>query len=175
LIYVFYTADFETSIDIMRFQVLGSVFRVASWPIGFVVLAKGHSLLFLISDLSFYVIFFGLTFMYLSHMGLIITGIAYGAAYLFQAILVHFVAYRLNGYVPTKKNVFYISLQACFVMILLYTSTKSLIASYVLGSLMMLATATYCFVEINRITDHAIPRFFKQYIGRYSKLFIDRD
>ena len=41
VIHLLYSAQFEPAVDILRWQILGVLGRVVSWPVGFVLLAKG--------------------------------------------------------------------------------------------------------------------------------------
>jgi PST family polysaccharide transporter len=45
-----YTASFAPAVEVLRWQVLGYVLRVASWPLGFVILAAGDGTTFFWSE-----------------------------------------------------------------------------------------------------------------------------
>lgn len=47
---VFYSADFYHAADLLRWFAIGCIGRVISWPLGFVILAKGRSRLFAMSE-----------------------------------------------------------------------------------------------------------------------------
>jgi len=51
VIELFYSAKFEPAVEILRWICLGMVLRVASWPLGYVLIAKGEGTLFFWTEL----------------------------------------------------------------------------------------------------------------------------
>jgi len=49
-LHLFYSGDFATGAGIIRWQVLGVFVQVFSWPIGYILLAKGRRRLFVVSE-----------------------------------------------------------------------------------------------------------------------------
>ena len=50
IIKLFYTSEFYESIDLLQWFAVGCIGRVVSWPLGYIVLAKGLSKLFVITE-----------------------------------------------------------------------------------------------------------------------------
>jgi PST family polysaccharide transporter len=92
--HVLYSAQFAPATVLLRWQVLGDVLKVASWPLGFVLLAAGDGKAFFwsesVTNLLTAVLIVGLT----PVLGLRITGISYLATYVFYLPVVYRLARR---------------------------------------------------------------------------------
>jgi len=82
VIQIFYTGAFSQATDLLRWFVFGCLGRVVSWPMGFIMLAKGKSRLFLITETIF-----GLTHVALLWVGLKVNGLT-GVAMAFMALYI---------------------------------------------------------------------------------------
>ncbi len=60
VISVFYTSKFGGAVEILRWLCLGMTLRVISWPMGFIIVAKGVQNLLIFSELSWTVVYLGL-------------------------------------------------------------------------------------------------------------------
>lgn len=92
VIHVLYTPDFEPTVEILRWQVLGDVLKVASWPLGFIILAAGAGKTFFWTETAVLLLMGGFTAGFVGTSGLKITGVAFLAAYLAYLPLVYFLA-----------------------------------------------------------------------------------
>lgn len=81
VIHLLYSSAFMPAVDVLRWQIMGDVFKVASWPLGFVILAAGAGKTFFISDSIVFLLMGGLVAGLSSTVGLKITGIAFLACY----------------------------------------------------------------------------------------------
>ncbi len=97
IIQIFYAESFAAAVPVLRWCLLGALGRVLSWPLGFVMLAKGRGRLYFVTELlgaSVHVAAvygFGLLF------GLAGAGVAFMAMYVFYTVLMLIVAHRLIG------------------------------------------------------------------------------
>src|ERR1019366_2843077 len=60
VIHLLYAASFTPAIEILRWQVLGDVFKVASWPLGFLILAAGDGKTFFLTETASMLVLAGL-------------------------------------------------------------------------------------------------------------------
>lgn len=81
VIHLLYSADFGTAADILRWQLLGDVLKVLTWPLGFVVLAMGAGRIFILSQTLGAAAMVGVTWVALPVMGVTATGVAFIAMY----------------------------------------------------------------------------------------------
>jgi PST family polysaccharide transporter len=98
VIHLLYSASFTPAIEVLRWQVLGDVLKVASWPLGFIILAAGDGKTFFWSETAAWLVTAGLIGMLVPTIGLRITGIAYLAMYIFYLPLVYWLARRRIGF-----------------------------------------------------------------------------
>lgn len=94
----FYSAAFVEGADVARWQILGVFLRVVSWPLGYVLVAKGKSVLFTLSELIFGVINVVLIFLCMKFWSLEGVGISFALSYLAYTIMMVFVAFRLTEF-----------------------------------------------------------------------------
>jgi O-antigen/teichoic acid export membrane protein len=98
LIHLLYAKSFTPAIQILRWQVLGDVLKVASWPMGFVIIASGDGKTYFWSETVPWLISTGLITGLAPVMGLQITGIAYLVMYTAYLPLVYWLSRRRIGF-----------------------------------------------------------------------------
>lgn len=94
VIHLLYAKSFAPAVEILRWQVLGDVLKVASWPLGFLILAQGDGKTFFLSETGFWIVAAGLIVGLTPILGLRIGGIAYFVAYALYLPLMYFLARR---------------------------------------------------------------------------------
>lgn len=92
VIHLLYSAAFTPAVDVLRWQILGDVLKVASWPLGFIILASGDGKSFFWSDTTALLLMGGLTAWLLPYFGLQSVGIAFFLMYVFYLPLVWLLA-----------------------------------------------------------------------------------
>jgi len=101
---LFYSPKFYAAVEILRWISLGTLMQVVSWPMGFIVLAKGRPSIFLASDLGWTIVYLGLAWFLVHNYGLEGAGMAFFASYLFHLLLNYAIARRLSGFRWSKSN-----------------------------------------------------------------------
>lgn len=81
VISILYSSDFIPANSLLQWQVAGTFLKVLSWPIAFILLAKNKGLLFLLSEVAYYIIYLLSGYILSSDYGLNAWGIAYLVAY----------------------------------------------------------------------------------------------
>ena len=94
VIHLLYAASFTPAIEILRWQVLGDILKVASWPLGFLILAAGDGRTFFSTETASWIVTTGFITALVPLFGLPITGMAYLATYAFLLPLVYWLARR---------------------------------------------------------------------------------
>ncbi|MDO9010550.1 MAG: O-antigen translocase [Gallionella sp.] len=94
VIHLLYSSAFAPAVDVLRWQILGDVLKVASWPLGFVILAAGAGKTFFWTETLVLLLMGGLIAGLLPVIGLQITGIAFLACYAVYLPLVYVLAMR---------------------------------------------------------------------------------
>jgi O-antigen/teichoic acid export membrane protein len=98
VIHLLYAASFTPAVEILRWQVLGDVLKVLSWPMGFLILAAGDGKTFFGSEALSWMVSTGLIVGLAPVMGLQIAGIAYLVMYAVYLPLVYWLARRRIGF-----------------------------------------------------------------------------
>jgi O-antigen/teichoic acid export membrane protein len=93
-----YTTDFAPAVEILRWQVLGDVLKVVSWPLGFVILAAGDGKTFFWTETCALALMGGLIVGLAPSMGLRFAGMAFLICYILYLPLVYVLARRRIGF-----------------------------------------------------------------------------
>lgn len=94
VIQLLYSSAFMPAVEVLRWQILGDVLKVASWPLGFVILAAGAGKIYFWSETLVLLLMGGLIAGLTPILGLKITGIAFLVCYLVYLPLVYWLAKR---------------------------------------------------------------------------------
>lgn len=102
---LFYAAGFDGAVEVLRWQVLGIMGRVISWPMASLMVANGHGPtclgLQIVSDLVHLL----LVWIGLQQFGVVGAGMAFAGWYVFHAILLRRVAGAMTGFKWSAVNV----------------------------------------------------------------------
>jgi len=92
VITLLYSSEFAEAARILQWQTVGNVFKLASWPLGFIFVAAAQSRIFLLVQLAWNFLFIALMWLTIPIMGLLSSGIAFLAAYLLTLTMVFYFA-----------------------------------------------------------------------------------
>jgi PST family polysaccharide transporter len=104
VIKVFYSGKFDPAIDLLRWQMLGVLLKVFSWPIGFIILAKGAGKLFILTETLAYLMSLVSSWLCINWFGLVGAGVAFFIMYTFSGLIVFIVVRRLFGFTWSTSN-----------------------------------------------------------------------
>ncbi|WP_075215002.1 O-antigen translocase [Mongoliimonas terrestris] len=105
-----FSADFAEAVPILKWQIVGDVFKLAAWPLGFLLLARGASVAFVLTDAAWAILYIGLLAFLLPQVGLVATGSAFALAYAGYFALMVVVAGRDFGQRLTRRNALLVAL-----------------------------------------------------------------
>lgn len=98
VIELLYTVEFTEAAAILQWQTLGNVLKLASWPIGFILVASARSGLFLFIETFWNALFLSLIWVGLPRFGLEATGFVFAGAYLVYFLIVYAVVRRVHDF-----------------------------------------------------------------------------
>lgn len=103
LIALLYSPDFTEAPQLLRWQCLGILLRVASWPLGYVLVARGEARLYLVTEVAAHVVHMFAFWWLVRGQGL--EGAAFGlvACYLFYLPLIYVVVRRISSFAWTDR------------------------------------------------------------------------
>ena len=104
VIQVFYSAKFGPAVEVLRWICLGMILRVASWPMSYVVLAKGARQVAFWTELAGNVVQVGLVWLCLLGFGLKGTGIAFFGGYVLYWLLMYTIVRSMSAFRWSAAN-----------------------------------------------------------------------
>lgn len=96
IIELLYSPSFHPAADVLRWQVLGDILKIISWPLAFVIAAAGAGRTFLITECLGSGVFVLVTWIALPLMGITATGLSFVAMYLIYLLVVYWIVRRKN-------------------------------------------------------------------------------
>ena len=103
-IMLFYSQKFGGGVEILRWLCLGMFLRVLTWPMGFIIMAKGERKIFFWTEILTNVGYVLLVWAGMKTFGLKGTGMAFFALYVFNSLAVYIIVGRLTGFAWSSEN-----------------------------------------------------------------------
>lgn len=148
-VWLLYSSEFNTTVDILRWQFLGDILKVASWPLGFILMALGASRLYFCTELTWNMCYLLVVWGGIAKWGLTSTGIAFFIAYFIIGVLIYIIVNNLTGFKLQKYNLYLILVLFAFAVIINIIGEYSHIASILIGSLFTILMATFSYRRIS--------------------------
>ena len=104
VIALFYSAKFGAAVGVLRWICLGTTLQVITWPMSFIIVAKGKQAIFFATELAWTVASLGLAWICVRSFGLNGAGIAFFGSYIFYGFLVYPIVHRLSGFRWSTAN-----------------------------------------------------------------------
>ena len=104
LMTMFYSGEFVAASELLRWICLGMAMRIVSWPVGYVIIARGDRRTFILTEAAWTIVNLSLSWLALTTIGLEGAGVAFFASYLFHAAMVFVVVGRQTGFRWTSDN-----------------------------------------------------------------------
>ena len=104
VIALFYTAKFGAAVPILRWICLGATLQVVTWPMGFIIVAKGKQGIFFLAELTWAVVALAMAWSCIRSFGLNGAGIAFFGSYVFHGILIYPIVRSLSSFRWSRIN-----------------------------------------------------------------------
>jgi enterobacterial common antigen flippase len=101
---LFYSSKFDGAIEILRWLCLGMTLRVVSWPMGFIIVAKGARNFLIFSELAWTIVYLGFAWIGINAFKLPGVGIAFFGSYIFHVAMIYLIVRRLSGFRWSSAN-----------------------------------------------------------------------
>jgi PST family polysaccharide transporter len=166
VIALFYSAKFSAAVGLLRWLCLGTALQVITWPMGFIILAKGRQNLFFWSELVWTVFYIGVAWLCIRSFGLNGAGIAFFAAYVFHVFLIYPIVRQVSGFRWSTEN--QRTALLFLALIALVFGGFSLLPfawAVLVGTLTFLASSVYSLRRIlNLVSLDRLPRPVRQFL-----------
>lgn len=161
VIALFYSDKFEPAGEVLRWQVLGSLGRVLSWPMGFILLAKGSRRMFLMTEISANVVHVALVLWGVRVFGLPGAGMAFFGVYVFYVLFMVVISRRESGFRWSPVNTRFMSwMLPTVVLAFVATAVLPPTPSMAAGGLVTAACGWFCLKGLVRhVPAHRLGRF----------------
>lgn len=155
---ILYSNAFSETATILRWQILGDIFKVVAWPMGFVMMAQGKGRLFLFAEVFWNTTYLLLVAYGIKYWGANATGISFFIAYLWLCFLNWYFSYKLIGFTPNKNIMLYTTLLFATAAIIMFTINKHNFTVMILGGFITLLVAVFSFTRITHSLGKSLFR-----------------
>ena len=104
VIHLFYSVKFGAAVEVLRWICLGTTLQVITWPMAFIIVAKGEQNIFFWAELAWTIVNVGLSWICVRTFGLNGAGIAFFGSYVFHWFLIYPIVRHLSGFHWSAAN-----------------------------------------------------------------------
>lgn len=170
VIELLYSRQFDQAADVLRWQVLGDVLKLLSWPLGFILLALGHGRTFMLTESLAIATFTGLTWVGLPLIGVEATGIAFLGMYAVYLPVVYLLARSRTGFRWDRSVARLAVATVVAAMVVLVVSRTSDVGAAIAGLVLAAASGLYGVKQLRRdiplLAGSAALARLRAWIGR---------
>ena len=152
IIKIFYSASFIPAYEVLRWQILGILLRVVSWPLSFVLVAKGKGSFFFWTELTANAVHIALVWAGMTYFGLKGTGMAFFALYVFYTPMMFIVVHHLSDFrwtaINLRTSVIFSLFIALVFLLPLYIPRGIALA---VNTVIIIAVSIYCLKNLYRL------------------------
>lgn len=143
VITLLYSAEFEPAVTLLQWQMVGNVFKLASWALGFSIAASARGKTFLLVQLNFNILFLLMLWPTLASFGIQAAGMAFTIAYILHFCLMHVLVRRIHGFRWEVLSLGLLCLHAGLAMALLALALMAPLTAAVASLLLAAATGLF--------------------------------
>jgi O-antigen/teichoic acid export membrane protein len=153
VISLLYSAQFHPAAEVLHWQIIGDVLKVAGWPIGYILVASGDGRAFVRNELVYFCSFGLLTWLFLPKFGIAGSGISFLGMNIVMFCLVFWQAKRRIGFALQPAVIKQLGFLLISSIGLLLLASYSLTATAGAGVLLSASFALYGFTRLAHKSD----------------------
>ena len=160
VIAVFYSAEFQEAVEVLRWLCLGMALRMISWPMGYIIIAKGARNLFVWAEMAWTAVYVGLAWVCVDAFGLNGAGIAFFGSYIFHVLMLYLIARQLSGFRWSATNI-KIGVLFISILVMIFVSFYGLtyLLAVAVGIFALLASGVYSIRSLlSLVSLNVVPR-----------------
>jgi len=151
---VFYSSRFVAAVGVLRWISLGSLLQVVTWPMSYMLVAKGKHALFWGSEVIWAIASLGFAWFGIRWSGLNGVGMAFAGSYLVYGVLLIFIVGGLSGFIWSDANRKIGLLYFCLIALVFVTfSFLPLLPAICLGVVVALVSLVYSMRELVKLVS----------------------
>ncbi|MDC8004459.1 O-antigen translocase [Aureisphaera galaxeae] len=154
IIRILYSGEFDPAIVFVSWAIMGMFFKAVSFSVGYIIIAKGDSNLFLKTTFSFNTLLLTLNILGYTYYGLLGLGISFLVYYIVHFIAIQIITYfRYRFYL--KKDFYWVFIVCLFICTgaFLASFLETVLWKYTLLVLLILISMAYSFFQLNKKMD----------------------
>lgn len=151
---VFYSADFQSAVGLLRWICLGMMLRVVAWPLGYIIVAKGLQQTFFWTEVAATVVHVGLAWALVSVVGISGAGAAFFGLYLWHTVLVYLIARSVSQFRWSPES---LRMGGVFLPLVFLVFASFYVIPSALASLIGIATALFCAAYSTKMLLKLLP------------------
>ncbi len=164
---LFYSSEFTPAMNMLQWMTAGMAIKVVSWPIGFIIVSKGKSVLFTITEVLWAILFIPFLLLFTRLAGLEGAGIAFFLSYLIHTLVIIIAGYKITSFIWNRgalKRIalLCVSVIAVFCISHLLNSTLQI----VLNSGIVIILLVFTYHQLNKLLG---INMFRYIISKISK------
>lgn len=170
VISLLYSAKFSMAVGVLRWICLGTTLQVITWPMSFIIVAKGRQGIFFGTEFAWALVSLGLAWVCVKSLGLNGAGIAFFGSYVFYGLLLYPMVRQLSGFrwSTANKRTGLISLSLIMVVFLGFYALPPILASC-LGVIAATLSGAYSIRVLSKFVSwDQIPRPIRRLLIRFS-------
>lgn len=163
-----YSSKFSEAVTVLRWQILGDILKVSSWPLGYIILASGDGRTFLICETFAMTVFTLIVWSILPYMGIEATGVGFLVMYVFYLPMVYWIAKKRTG-LRWTSNIFF----SIFILMAsgIFLGGIGAWNKYFGAILSLIIASIFCAFSLNRLIKiSSIPISLIKIINKYQKI-----
>lgn len=168
IINILFTKEFSPIIGILTFGILATLFKAVSWTMGYILIAKGDSKLFIQTEVGFNLILLLMSVLGYVYGGLIGVGISYLLYYIIYLVGIKIITNHKYNFKFNSDfyKIFIICIILCFGAFLV-TYIKNDYVKYGLMIVLIISSCIFTIVKLNQKTD--LIRVIKQKLNNHNR------
>jgi enterobacterial common antigen flippase len=99
-----YSATFAAAVTVLRWICLGVMLQVITWPMGYIIVAKGRPAIFFAAEMGWTLVAIALSWWCVTRFGLNGAGFAFFGSYVFHCVLLYPMVRWLSGFKWSREN-----------------------------------------------------------------------
>lgn len=151
LLSLLYSSSFESAYTLLNWRTIGIFFKVITWALGFVLLAKGKGLMYFISDTLYSVIYLVCIYFLFPYYSLDSVGVAYLIAYISYLLIVYIMLRKLIHFHWEKINIMTGLICLVFILSTFYIIQYDISQSLIIGIIFLLISIIYSAYQLNNV------------------------
>jgi O-antigen/teichoic acid export membrane protein len=169
VITLLYSSAFEPAVTLLQWQMVGNVFKLASWAMSFSIVAAARGKTFFLMELSFNIVFLSMVFVFLPRVGLEVTAYAFVLGYFVYLTIVYLLARSIHGFRWQALSLGLLGLHTSLGLALLVLALIAPLVAAMASPLLAAATGLFGLrVVLSKVGKHG--RLPTQLYGIFAKL-----